>query len=155
MMEFRLNGEIVSLDVDPLKRLLDVIREDLGLTGPKEGCGEGECGSCAVLMDGRLVNTCILAAGQAAGRDLVTIEGFRGTERYRVLEAAFLEAGAVQCGFCTPGMILAAEALLASNPAPSLRDIRTAISGNICRCTGYAMIAEAVLLASRKGAGLW
>lgn len=154
-MEFRVNGETVSLDVDPLKRMLDLLREDLGLTGPKEGCGEGECGACAVLVDGRLVNTCILAAGQAAGRDIVTIEGFRGTERYRVLEAAYLEAGAVQCGFCTPGMILASEALLASNPAPSVHDIRTAISGNLCRCTGYNMIVEAVLLASRKGAGLW
>ena len=154
-MDFILNGRPASVDTDPRRRLLDLLRDDLGLTGVKEGCGEGECGACSVLLNGILVNSCITAAGFAAGAEVTTIEGFRDTPRYRVLEEAFSEAGAVQCGFCIPGMVMAAEALLRINPRPDSAAIRTAISGNLCRCTGYNMIVEAVRIASEKGRGLW
>ncbi len=152
-LSFTVNGRPVSVDTDPRRRLLDVLRDDCGLTGVKEGCGEGECGACSVLLDGRLVNSCITAAGAAAGADVLTIEGFRETPRYRALEEAFAEAGAVQCGFCIPGMIMAAEALFRENPRPSREDIRRGIAGNLCRCTGYATIVEAVELAVRRPAG--
>jgi carbon-monoxide dehydrogenase small subunit len=156
-IELTVNGKAVYLDTDPLRRLLDVLREDLGLTGVKEGCGEGECGACAVLVGGRLVNSCLLPVGYLAdsGEEITTIEGFRETDRFTVLEAAFREAGSVQCGFCTPGIIMAAEALLAANPDPGEAEIREALSGNLCRCTGYQMIVEAIRIAARKGAGLW
>jgi xanthine dehydrogenase iron-sulfur cluster and FAD-binding subunit A len=135
-----LNGKEVHIIADPLKRLLDVLREDFVLTGPKEGCGEGECGACSVLMDGRLVNSCLAAVGTVEGKRITTIEGLRGTKRFAVLEKAFTDAGAVQCGFCTPGMIMAAHALLSANPAPNEDEIKEAISGNLCRCTGYGMV---------------
>jgi carbon-monoxide dehydrogenase small subunit len=154
-IECTVNGKPVSVDTDPRRRLLDLLREDLGLTGVKEGCGEGECGACSVLVNGRLANSCIIAAGQAAGADILTIEGFRDTPRYRVLEVAFAEAGAVQCGFCIPGMVMAAEALLRKIPRPTREEIRLALAGNLCRCTGYNMIFEAVEIAAEKGAGLW
>ena len=154
-VEFVLNGATVRVASHPTRRLLDVLRDDLGLTGPKEGCGEGECGACAVLLDGRLVNSCLTALGAAAGKEVVTIEGYRETARFAALEKAFAEAGAVQCGFCTPGMILAAEALLRRNNNPTAAEIREAISGNLCRCTGYAMIVEAIQLAAQRGEGLW
>jgi len=152
---FVLNNKQVSIETDPLKRLLDVLREDCGLTGPKEGCGEGECGACSVLMDGRLVNSCLVAAGTAEGKEIITIEGYRETEQYKVLEKAFSDAGAVQCGFCIPGMVMAAQALLSGNANPSESDIREGISGNLCRCTGYNMIVHAVQLAAERGEGLW
>ncbi|TCL73155.1 carbon-monoxide dehydrogenase small subunit [Hydrogenispora ethanolica] len=154
-IEFVLNGRNVAVETDPLRRLLDVLREDLGYTGTKEGCGEGECGACSVLVDGRLVNSCLAAVGTLAGREVMTIEGFRETERFKVLERAFGEAGAVQCGFCTPGMLLAGEALLRRNPQPSETEIRTALSGNLCRCTGYGMIVAAIQDAAQRGEGLW
>jgi carbon-monoxide dehydrogenase small subunit len=149
------NGIDVHLETNPLRRLLDVLREDLNLTGVKEGCGEGECGACMVFMDGRLVNSCLSPVLSAHGTRILTIEGFRKTERFRVLAESFEEAGAVQCGFCTPGFLMAAEALLRENPHPSEADIRNALSGNLCRCTGYGSIVEAVLTASGKGDGLW
>ncbi len=152
---FSLNGVNVELRADPLRRLLDVLREDFGLTGAKEGCGEGECGACAVLLDGQLVNSCLLPLVAAQGRSIVTIEGFRETPRFQVLSRCFAEAGAVQCGFCTPGMLLAVEALLSKNPAPAEEEIRVALSGNLCRCTGYTSIIAAVAAAAREGAGLW
>lgn len=155
MIEFMLNGKPVQLDCDPSERLLDIIRDRLGLTGTKEGCGEGECGACSVLIDGRLANSCLVAAGSIQGAKIVTIEGFRDTERYALLERSFACAGAVQCGFCTPGMVMAAEALLSRNPHPTEEEIREAISGNLCRCTGYNMIVDAILTASREGDGLW
>lgn len=154
-LSFFLNGEPVQLQTDPLRRLLDVLREDFGLTGAKEGCGEGECGACTVLLDHQLVNSCLLPAAAAEGRQIVTIEGFRETPRFRVLSGCFSDSGAVQCGFCTPGMLLAAEALLQSNPAPTEEEIRIGMSGNLCRCTGYTSIITAVAAAAKEGAGLW
>ena len=147
-IEFELNGRPVRSSAPPLARLLDVLREELGQTGVKEGCGEGECGACAVLLDGRLVNACLVPVGDAAGAKLLTIEGLRDTERGRRLAAAFAEAGAVQCGFCSPGMLIAAEALLARQPHPGEGEIREALSGNLCRCTGYDAIVRAVRLAA-------
>lgn len=154
-ISFDLNGKPAQVRTDPLRRLLDVLREDFGLTGAKEGCGEGECGACAVLMDGQLVNSCLLPLVAAEGRQLVTIEGYRETARFRLLSRCFEQAGAVQCGFCTPGMLLAAEALLQSNPRPTREEIRSGMSGNLCRCTGYTSIIEAVAAAAERGGGLW
>lgn len=154
-IEFILNAQPVSIETNPLRRLLDVLREDFELTGPKEGCGEGECGACSVLADGRLINACLTPVGNIAGREITTIEGYRDTARFQVLDQAFADAGAVQCGFCTPGMLMAAEALLGAHPKPSEREIREAISGNLCRCTGYGMIVKAVQIAAERGEGLW
>ncbi len=155
MIEFTLNGKEVRVDCAPSERLLDIIRDHFNLTGTKEGCGEGECGACSVLLNGRLANSCLVAAGSLQGADVLTIEGFRDTDRYKLLERAFACAGAVQCGFCTPGMVMAAEALLSRNPDPTEEEVREAISGNLCRCTGYNMIVDAILTASKEGNGLW
>jgi len=154
-IRFVLNGEPSVIDTDPTRRLLDILRDDFKLTGVKEGCGEGECGACSVLIDGRLANSCIVPAGTVEGSEIITIEGYRDTARYRVLRDAFEEAGAVQCGFCTPGFIMAAEALLRENAHPDEVDIRKGLSGNLCRCTGYSMIVDAVKIASAGGKGLW
>ena len=154
-LEFRCNGQPVPLPDDLTRRLVDVLRGDLGLLVVKEGCGEGECGACAVLVDGCLVNACLLPVGLAAGREVLTIEGLRDTPRGRWLTDAFVESGAVQCGFCTPGMLLAAEALLRRNPRPDREAIRQALAGNLCRCTGMVTIFEAVELAVRRGGGVW
>ena len=155
MIEFILNGEKVSVETDPLKRLLDVLREDLGLKGSKEGCGEGECGACAVLLDSELVNSCLVPVRTVAGREITTIEGYRQTPQHAALSESFVEEGAVQCGICTPGMIMAAEALLSKHPAPTEEQIREGLSGNLCRCTGYNMIVRAVARAAEEGEGLW
>lgn len=155
MVSFVLNGKPVSLSGDPMRRLLDVLRDDFGLIGVKEGCGEGECGACAVLLDGLLVNSCLLPLALVEGRQVVTIEGYRETSRFQVLSRCFEQAGAVQCGFCTPGMLLAAEALLSVNPAPAREEILQGLSGNLCRCTGYTSIVEAVTAAAKEGDGLW
>lgn len=154
-ISFILNGKPVRLQTDPLRRLLDVLRVNFGLTGAKEGCGQGECGACAVLLDLRLVNSCILPVIAVDGRQVLTIEGFRDTARFQVLSKCFEDAGAVQCGFCTPGMLMAAEALLCQNPEPDEEEIRTGLSGNLCRCTGYTAIVKAVAAAAKEGAGLW
>lgn len=154
-MIFYLNGINVMYEGDPSRRLLDVLREDFGLMENKEGCGEGECGACAVLINGRSVPSCITAVGSVLGKEIVTLEGFRETKQYKVLEDAFAKAGAVQCGFCTPGMIMAAQSLLIKNPDPSEADIREGISGNLCRCTGYNMIIAGIQMAAREGKGLW
>jgi len=135
---FTLNGRRVSLRVHPMKRLLDVLREDCNLTGTKEGCGEGECGACTVLLDGKAVNSCLVPVAQAAGSKVVTIEGLKGRHP---LQRAFAELGGTQCGICTPGMILAAIAL---GPRPTLDEVRTGLAGNICRCTGYEGIYRAI-----------
>lgn len=155
MIEFELNGKNVCSKAEPTERLLDVLREEFQLTGPKEGCGEGECGACSVLVNHKLMNSCITAIGSVKGQKVLTLEGFKETERYKLLEETFAKAGAVQCGYCTPGMIMAAEALLSQKPNPSVEDIREGISGNLCRCTGYNMIIDAVKMAAKQGSGLW
>jgi carbon-monoxide dehydrogenase small subunit len=134
-----------------MARLLDVLRDELNLTGAKEGCGEGECGSCSILMDGMLVNSCLIPALQAEDASIVTIEGLADDDRLHPLQKAFLDCGAAQCGICTPGMILAALHLLDKTPRPSLEEIREGLSGNLCRCTGYLQIFEAVAKASQNG----
>ncbi|MFW6261302.1 MAG: (2Fe-2S)-binding protein, partial [Spirochaetota bacterium] len=131
-IELTVNGEATTVDVDPLARLLDVLRDELGLVGVKEGCGEGECGACAVMLDGRVVNSCITPAAAAAGREVVTIEGYRETGRYRVIEQAFADAGGVQCGFCTPGIVMATESILAADERPTDEQVRHGLSGNLC-----------------------
>ncbi|MGA3293151.1 MAG: (2Fe-2S)-binding protein [Candidatus Acidiferrales bacterium] len=148
----RVNGEQKLVRACSMERLLDVLREHFGLTGTKEGCGEGECGACAVLMDGQLVDSCLVPVLQAAGSSIVTIEGLAGDPRFRALQDAFLECGGAQCGICTPGMILAAVHLLSKKPEPTMEDIREGLSGNLCRCTGYIQIFEAVAEAARRSA---
>lgn len=146
------NGGWVSREVDPSKSLLHFIREDIGLTGTREGCGHGDCGSCTVLLDGRPVLSCIMYAFQAAGRSVVTIEGLADGE-LSVIQECFIEKGAIQCGFCTPAMILVGKALLDENPRPTRDEIREAISGVLCRCTGYKKIVDAIQEASIKQTG--
>src|SRR5438309_8849812 len=147
---FTVNGEARKLLAHPMERLLDVLRNDLALTGTKEGCGEGECGSCSVLLDGMLVNSCLVPVAQASGASIVTIEGISTHDLMNPLQEAFLECGGAQCGICTPGMILAAVHLLEKKPEPALADIREGIVGNLCRCTGYMQIFEAVAKAARR-----
>lgn len=154
-ISFKLNGKPISLDLDPLMRFIDVLRETLHLNGTKEGCGEGSCGACVVLMDGKTVNSCLLPVANVIGHEIVTIEGLKETKEFDVLQKAFADRGGQQCGFCTPGMIIAAYSLLKSNPHPSEEEVRAKMSGNLCRCTGYQAIVEAVLIASKKGEGLW
>jgi aerobic carbon-monoxide dehydrogenase small subunit len=144
------NGAARTIHAYPMARLLDVVREELALTGTKEGCGEGECGSCSILMDGVLVNSCLIPVLQAAGSSIITIEGLANDGRLHPLQKAFLECGAAQCGICTPGMILAAVHLLEKIPQPSLEEIREGLSGNLCRCTGYLQIFDAVARAARN-----
>ena len=154
-IRFKLNGRDKVYAGNPSIRLLDVLREEYEMTGTKIGCKEGECGACSVLMDGRLVNSCLVAVGQIDGSSIVTIEGYSETERFAVLSRAYELVSAVQCGFCIPGMILASESLLASNPHPSREEIRIGISGNLCRCTGYNSIVKAIGIAADEGGGLW
>ena len=144
IVTFILNGQPVSKDLDPSRRLIDVLREDFLLTGAKEGCGEGECGSCTILMDGLPVHACMVLAGQLDGHRLLTIEGLSASGELDILQQAFIENNAVHCGFCTPGMIMASKGLLLQNPDPTEEEIRTAISGNICRCSDYRQIVMAV-----------
>jgi carbon-monoxide dehydrogenase small subunit len=146
------NGEPKVVRAFPMERLLDVLRQQLGLTGAKEGCGEGECGSCSVLMDDTLVNSCLVPILQAQGTTIVTIEGLAAGEQLETLQEAFLECGGSQCGICTPGMILAAFHLLNKNPRPTLQEVKEGLSGNLCRCTGYVQIFEAVARAAQCGA---
>jgi carbon-monoxide dehydrogenase small subunit len=149
-VSFTVNGELKKIRAYPMERLLDVLRVELGLTGTKEGCGEGECGSCSVLMDGVLVNSCLVPVLQAEGTSVVTIEGIAKGDALDVLQETFLECGGAQCGICTPGMILAASHLLNVNPDPTVEEIREGLSGNLCRCTGYSQIVEAVAEAARR-----
>lgn len=151
-ISFTVNGKRETVVAHPMARLLDVLRHELALTGTKEGCGEGECGSCSVLIDGMLVNSCLVPVLQASGAEIVTIEALAPDDRLQHLQQAFLECGGAQCGICTPGMILAAHHLLQKKPQPSLDEIREGLSGNLCRCTGYMQIFEAVAEAARRGA---
>ena len=149
-LSFYVNSRSVQLETDPDRRLLDILREDLGLTGTKEGCGEGECGACTVLLDGEAVHSCLTLAIQLEGRSVVTIEGLSETGELDILQKAFVEEIAIQCGFCTTGMIMSAKALLLKNPTPTQEEIRVALSGNICRCSGYVQIVRAVDRAARE-----
>jgi carbon-monoxide dehydrogenase small subunit len=143
-VQLTVNGVVKSVLVHPMNRLLDVLRQELHLTGAKEGCGEGECGSCSVLLDGQIVNSCLVPIGQADGASLTTIEGLAADARLHPLQQAFLSCNGAQCGICTPGMILAAVHLLDRHPQPTLDQIREGLSGNLCRCTGYSQIFAAV-----------
>ncbi len=149
-ISFIVNGERKTVRAYPMERLLDVLRVELRLTGAKEGCGEGECGSCSVLIDGVLVNSCLVPVLQAQSSNIVTIEGIAAGETLHALQEAFLEHGGAQCGICTPGMILAALHLLKASPEPAIEEIREGLSGNLCRCTGYSQIVEAVAEAARR-----
>jgi len=151
-ISFTVNGEAKSIRAYPMERLLDVLRLEFGLTGAKEGCGEGECGSCSILMDGALVNSCLVPVLHAAGTSIATIEGLAGEDQLHALQEAFLQCGGAQCGICTPGMILAASHLLQTKAEPTTEEIREGLSGNLCRCTGYSQILEAVMEASRRRA---
>jgi carbon-monoxide dehydrogenase small subunit len=144
------NGERKTILAFPMERMLDVLRHQLGSSGTKEGCGEGECGSCSVLMDGTLVNSCLVPILQAQGANIVTIEGVATGKQLSLLQQAFLECGGAQCGICTPGMILAATHLLSRNSKPTFAEIREGLSGNLCRCTGYLQIVEAVANAANR-----
>lgn len=144
-INFLLNGNPVSLrGIDPMRRLIDLLREDFSLRGTKEGCGEGECGACTVIMNGKAVNSCLVVACQLEGKEILTIEGLSKDGELDVLQKAFIDQGAIQCGYCTPGMIMSAKALLMKNPSPSESEIRNAIAGNICRCSGYSQIVTAI-----------
>lgn len=149
-IEFAVNGESHKLEVFPMARLLDVLREDLRLTGTKEGCGEGECGACTVILNGEIVNSCLVPVAQVAGAEITTIEGVANGNQLHAVQKAFIEHGGAQCGICTPGMILAAVDLLKRNPAPTEADIRSGLAGNLCRCTGYMKIFESVVRACQR-----
>lgn len=143
-IKLTINGKLASINVEEDKTLLYLLREVMGLTGTKEGCGEGDCGACSVLLDGELVNSCLVLAIQADGKDVITIEGVGTEEHLHPIQQAFINVGAVQCGYCTPGMVLAAKALLDRIPQPTEEEIRRGLSGNLCRCTGYQKIVDAV-----------
>jgi carbon-monoxide dehydrogenase small subunit len=145
---FSVNGEDVSVDAPGMRRLLDALREDLGLTGTKEGCGEGECGACSVLVDGRVVDSCLVPLAQVEGTSVMTVEGLAPAGQLGTLQQAFLEHGGAQCGICTPGMLVAAQAYLDDGGTPVDEDIREAIAGNLCRCTGYTKIIDAIAAAA-------
>jgi len=149
-VRFVLNGKPAAVDAPPAARLLDVLRGALGLTGTKEGCGEGECGSCTVLLDGAPVNACLVLFGQVEGRAVTTVEGLGDPAHLSPLQEAFVKEGGAQCGICTPGFLVSAEALLAAIPQPGETDIREALAGNLCRCTGYQRIVEAVRAAAKE-----
>lgn len=148
-LTFVLNGRETALDTAPDRRAVDLLREDLGLLGTKEGCGGGDCGACSVLVDGELRLSCLMLAAQLEGREVTTVEGLGTPENPHPIQEAFAALGAVQCGFCTPGMVLATAALLRKNPRPTRDEARRALSGNLCRCTGYVRIVDAVLAAAR------
>ncbi len=149
-ISFVLNGSAVLIEADPARRALDVLREDLGLTGTKEGCGQGECGACSIIVDGVVKLSCLMTAAQLEGREIVTIEGVAADGELHPVQAAFVEHGAVQCGFCTPGMVISAVNFLEGNLRPTREEIRKALSGNLCRCTGYQKIVDAVEGAAKR-----
>lgn len=148
MISFLVNGQKVEVSTEPTATLLDVLRNQLNLTSVKEGCGEGDCGACTVIMNGKAILSCLTPIMQAVGKEIITVEGLSQNGELHPLQEAFIECGAIQCGFCTSGMLLSAKALLDKNPSPSSEDVRVAISGNLCRCTGYKKIVDAIMLAS-------
>ena len=150
-VSFTVNGETVYLAISPFASLVEVLRDDLELTGTKQGCGEGECGACSVLLNGKVVNSCLVLAVECTGAEVLTIEGLGRMGKLHPLQEAFVQNGAVQCGYCTPGMVMAAYALLQENPSPSEADVRRALEGNLCRCTGYRKIIDAALAAVDGG----
>ena len=150
-VEFSVNGQAQFVDAHPMERLLDVLREQLHLTGTKEGCGEGECGACSVVMDGRIVNSCLVPVAQVEGATIKTIEGVASGEQLHAVQQAFIECGGAQCGICTPGMVMAAVDLLERNPHPNESEVRNGLAGNLCRCTGYMKIFESVVRACQGG----
>jgi carbon-monoxide dehydrogenase small subunit len=147
------NGKSYALSIQPWRTLLEVIREDLKLTGTKEGCGLGECGACTVLLDGRTVNSCLVLATEADGKQITTIEGLADGDKLHSIQQAFVDHGGLQCGFCTPGMIMSAKALLEETPSPTEEEIRRGIAGNFCRCTGYTKIIESIAAAAKSMGG--
>jgi len=149
-VSFVVNKRLYAINVEPQHTLLDVLRDQLDITGPKECCGVGECGACTILLNGRAVNACLILAVEADGKEIVTIEGLGSPDSLSPMQKAFVDAGAVQCGFCTPGMIMAAQYLINNNPNPSEEDVRVALAGNLCRCTGYSRIIQAVLSVSQN-----
>ena len=149
-VSFKVNGKLHRIEAFPMARLLDVLREDLQLTGTKEGCGEGECGACTVVVDGRIVNSCLVPVAQVNGSEIKTIEGVAHQDQLHAVQQAFIDHGGAQCGICTPGMVLAAVDLLERNPQPSEAEIRNGLAGNLCRCTGYMKIFESVVRAYQK-----
>ncbi len=149
LVQLRVNGDTYEVRVEPWRTLVEAIREDIGLTGTKESCSTGECGACTVLLDGKPVNSCLVLAVEAEGKDIMTIEGLAERGELHPLQEAFIRHGAIQCGFCTPGMLLSAKALLDRNPHPTESEVKEAISGNLCRCTGYVKIVEAILAAAQ------
>jgi carbon-monoxide dehydrogenase small subunit len=150
IIHMKINDTTYEVDVEPNQTLVEVLRDQLGLTGTKVGCGEGDCGSCAVIIDGKPVTSCLVLAVEAEGKNIVTIEGLETGQGLHPLQQAFVDRGAIQCGFCIPGMILSAKGLLDQKPDPDVSEIRTAISGNLCRCTGYQKIVEAIQYTSKK-----
>ena len=150
LISLKVNGQTREITVEPSWTLLETVREQLRLTGAKEGCGTGDCGACSMLVDGRLITSCLMLAVQANGAEVTTIEGLATNGTLHPVQAAFVEKGGVQCGFCTPGMVMAAASLLERNPSPTLKEVREGLAGNLCRCTGYAKIYESVLAAAES-----
>jgi len=153
-VKLTVNNTLYELSVKPWETLLDVLREHLGLTGTKEGCGLGECGACTVIMDGKIVNSCLVLAVEANGKQIITIEGLANDDQLHPIQEAFIEHGGLQCGFCTPGMIMSTKALLDENPNPSEEEIKRGIAGNFCRCTGYSKIIESIKVAAKNMHGV-
>lgn len=149
-ISFILNNEKVEYEVEPDKTLLKMLREDFNLTGAKEGCGQGECGACTILLDGKPVNSCLMLAVEADGKEILTVEGLSKGNKLDDLQSSFINNGALQCGYCTPGMLMSAKALLKENPNPTVEDVKKAISGNLCRCTGYKKIIESIMEVAKK-----
>lgn len=151
MIRLRINGEEHELEISANETLLEVLRERLGLTGTKEGCQDGSCGACTILLDGKPARACLILAVEAEGKDILTIEGLSRGNKLHPIQEAFINHGGIQCGFCTPGMILTAKALIDSNPEPTEAEVKEAISGNLCRCTGYTKIVESIIAATKRG----
>lgn len=150
VIEFTLNNKKVKVDKDPLSRLIDVLREEFKITGTKEGCSEGECGACSVLLDNKLVTSCIIPLASVKGHSVMTVEGVVKTDLGKIISSSYADGGAVQCGFCIPGMVVSTYYLLSKNHNPSEKDVRKAISGNLCRCTGYDLIVKSIMLAAER-----